>query len=219
MYGFNYWNVTNLEKKLMTNFKRIQIQSAIVVIESIFLGIVFYLLIIINTENNDKYGIENVMYFSPLVFIQAFIIAFVFILLINMVLLISTQFIFPKFDYYLEKGEPVEKWYLVRVSQKNQVLLNNRNGKFIFQEGWQGEIFFVEMVKFNKFRELLFKTEKRSHRIALALFIISSIFYFLGRFLEISTSNSLVFFIISTIFIFFAFILEIAKIIVFRKLI
>ena len=211
MYGFNYWNVTNLEKKLMTNFKRIQIQSAIVVLESIFLGVIFYILIYINNDNNEKYGDSNVMYFSPILLMQAFIIAFIFILIINFVTLISTKLIFPQFDYYVEKGEPIEKWYLVRVAQKNQVLLDNRNGKFIFQEGWQGDIFFMEKVKFDKFREFLLKSEKRVDIIAFTLFIISVIIYLLALLTDISASIKLALYIISPLFLLIAFILDRAK--------
>lgn len=216
IYGTNYWNVTNLEKKLMTNFKRIQIQIAIVVLESIFLGVFFYLVLLINKDSSQILGDLNVMSFSLALLIQALIIAFVLVVLINMIFLISAKFIFPQFDYYVEKGEPKEKWYLIRLSQKNQVLLNNRKDKFIFQDGWGGDIFFQEMREFNKIRKFLFRTESKTDTIIIVLVISSVMLYFIAFLTDISTGNSLLFYSISTLLMFLVFVLEIAKKVVFN---
>ncbi|MER2009729.1 MAG: hypothetical protein ABS939_20020 [Psychrobacillus sp.] len=210
MYGFNYWNVTNLEKKLMTNFKRVQILFAAIFLESIFIGLVFYILLLISKD--EIYSNSNLNYSFTSLLIQAFIIAFGLVFLINLVMLVSAKFLVPSFDYYLEKGESEDKWYLVRISSKNQVLMTNRDGKYVFQEGWQGDIFFQEMVELKGIRKFIFETEHRTEKIGGILFVFSIILYFVANW-----NDNLIFYIISTISLFVAIVLEITKKMVFSN--
>lgn len=177
MYSLNHWDTTELEKKVMTNYKRIQIQIAIIIFESILFSIYFYVFIFKDLEIVKEGSRGKDLILQYLLFVLTlFIVSSIFAIAINVVNLFSNKFFKPKY-YYLVNMEDKKNWILIRKSNKNQILLKNDQGEHLFLNDWGNLIFTQKQYPLNWLRRIIFKNNNRVNKI---IFILISSFVVLS---------------------------------------
>ena len=169
MFALNHWDTTELEKKLMTNFKRFQIQISTMIFESIIIAIYFYLFIFKDMDISKESG-KNAIFDYLLFILSLLIVSFAFAFVMNLVTIICNKTLKPKYLFHVnlvDKG----RWLFVRKSSKNQILLCNENGEYLFISEWENLVFIQERVPLNKIRKLVFKNKSRVNKIIIILFL------------------------------------------------
>lgn len=184
MYAINNWDASFLEKKLITNFKKLQILVSTIFLETIVMFVLVYIFMIIRPGapeiyilNND--GTKKILPFLLSLFIMSLSTA----LILNIVLHFSLRFLSVKYYYYVNLENLEGKWYLKRKSNKNQILLKNEKGDHVFLNEWNELIFKQELVTLNKLQIFLYTNKKRTKRIIITLLLSAIILYsivFLG---------------------------------------
>jgi|GEM_PF-4656279 len=162
-YAINNWDATTLENHLMSNFKKLQIFSSTILLESIVISFVLYILLLLNQEPLEK--MYHVKDFESthvmMLLVNLFIIGFIISLGLNLLLILIKKIFGVKYYFFTFLPNTEGKWYLFRKSTKNRILLMDENGRFLFHEDWNGLIFEKKIFKLNKLQLLLYGTEKR----------------------------------------------------------
>ena len=179
-FGVNNWDITTLENKLMTNFKKIQILFSSIVIEtivfSIFIGITTFILngIPANLKNvSGKLNLEGILPFLIVLVIFSLGTSMVFHLLMYLV----KKIFFVKPVYYVILSDSEEKWYLERRSSKSKILISNRKGEYLFLSEWENKIFKTELAPLNHVQRFIFSSEARYNKILFTLFLSLVVLY------------------------------------------
>lgn len=179
-FGINNWDITDIEKKLITRFKRLQIELSLILIETIIIGISFA--IILNKVMLEPFkDIDDIYQKVFLVCSTMFFVTFPLTLIVHLVLLFVKWLLVPKINHYLILDDPNEKWFLKRTTHKGQILLENKNNDCIFIKEWDNLKFNSSDHTQTKVGKWVFKTAKRTNLLLIGLFlsmIVLLILYF-----------------------------------------
>lgn len=209
-FGINNWDITDIEKKLITRFKRLQIELSLILIETIIIGISFAISLnkIMLEPFND---IDDIYQKIFLVCITLFTVAFSLTLIVHSVLLFVKWLLVPKKNYYLILDETNEEWFLKRTTIKGQILLKNKNNDCIFIKEWANLKFNYSNHTQTKVGNHIFITPKRTKLVLIWLFlsmmILCAIYFCLFR--EIKDTKDIINASVTFLIIIFLFIIYI----------
>ncbi|MCT6931774.1 MAG: hypothetical protein M3Z79_05270 [Lysinibacillus fusiformis] len=182
-YAINYWDATTLENQLMANFKKLQIFSSTILLESIVISAILYILLFLNQDPLEElYQVKNFETTHVMILlVNLFIIGIIISLGLNLILIIIKKIIEVKYHFFTFLPNMEGKWYLLRKSTKNRILLMDEKGRFLFHEDWNGLIFEREIFPLNKLQLFLYGTKRRYFNTILTSIlslIVLSIFYY-----------------------------------------
>ncbi|MDC6267997.1 hypothetical protein [Lysinibacillus fusiformis] len=156
----------------MANFKKLQIFTSTILLESIVISLMLYILLFLNKDLEKLYQVNGLE--ITYVLVNMFIVGVVIALGLNLLLIIINKIFREKYYFFTHLPNQEGKWYLLRKSTKNRILLMDEKGRFLFHEDWNGLIFERKMFPPNKLQLFLYGTEKRYFNTLLT-FILSGI--------------------------------------------
>jgi len=194
-FSINHWDMTEIEKKFITRFRRVQIEVSIIFIETIIVGVVFVL--VLNKKLLEPFNsIENVYEKIFLMVISLFLLFLPFILIVNGALWLMKWLIIPETKYFVYLNQSNEKWVLERTTIKGQILLRNENADCVFLKEWDNLTFNKGKTIFPACGKWIYKNSKRFNLVMVWLTLSLSSLIIWSAVLNEDNSN---YFIISSV--------------------
>lgn len=163
-FGINNWDMTDIEKKLVTRFKRLQIELSLMLIETVMIGIC--LSITLNEKLLEPFkDIDDGYLKILLICITLFTVIFPLTLSVHVVLLFVKWLLVPKKNYYVMLDNSNEEWFLKRAATKGQILLENKKSDCIFIKDWDGIKFNANKPIPTKMGNYIYKNRKQNNLI------------------------------------------------------
>lgn len=179
-FGINHLDTTSLENKLMTNFKKLQTKGALIILEifiiTIFLTAIVW--VINGTPDNiiDDKGQISLNNAGLFVFSIAFI-SLCFSLILHFSIYVAKKICVIKHNFYVHLPDSDEKWYLVRKSSQNRILLKSTKEEYIFIDEWSNLVFKTEFASLNILQQFIYTSEKRLNKVVFTLLIFIIVLY------------------------------------------
>lgn len=130
--AIDFWFVTELEKKLMSDYQKLKgffSKLIITIIPSVFLTFLF----IIAFEKDFLNQSENIN--ESFLLITFFIVIFLLNISLNLVVTIIEKVLNIKFEFLLIINE--EEWNIERLTKNNLLLLKNKEEEFLLIDEWK----------------------------------------------------------------------------------
>lgn len=213
-FGINNWDMTDIEKKLITRFKRLQIESSLILIETIIIGISFS--IILNKKMFESFEeVDDIYLKTFLICITMFCVVIPFTLSIHLIVLFTKWLLVPKINYYVILNDSNEKWFLKRTAIKGQILLKNKEEDCIFIKDWDNLKFNTCEPIYTKIGNHIYKNKKRYNSVL--KWLLLSMFLIIGFYLYPRDRNVEISFLNTSLILALLFLLTIYFVILYAK--
>lgn len=193
----DYWNTTSLERIIMTDLEKFVGHISNLVFPSLILAVVSgssTLLIEVETSGTND---ENV-YSKEQIAWGTFGVVLTFSIILNAILSWIGKVFSIKIEYYIELNDEKD-WKIVRRSNKETLLIENKEEKTKFIDNWVDKDFYNELNE-KSYMNKFYKSKKFKYSIEWIL-ILSALVLFIATTVYINNLWSLVTFIIGAIFL------------------
>ncbi|KMN41374.1 hypothetical protein VK91_02610 [Lysinibacillus sp. LK3] len=163
-------NITDLEKKLMTDFQKFKYNASQVIFVNVpfllFLGPILKIIVKENANIDEK---NQNLYFW-LIFIFSAVVIIGFTVLLHLLL----QILIIKLDYIIETEEGIKVKIMRRVDDNSILVENNRNKKRLMND-WYNKDFIIQLDKGAIIHKILYAHQKRTKIVQIIAISISGI--------------------------------------------
>lgn len=188
IYFINYWDITEFEKKVMTNFQKFKIYVSFITLISIIMTFVIWFL---DYKNNK----------DIITFITLFVLTFILIIIVHFLTWLVNVFFAPRYEYTISFNNDEDEWSIVKAVVSKGVLLKNSRDEYMIIKDYNNCI--IKKVPIERFKWIstFYKPNKWFYITESMLMIFIVVTFFLIKINEVNVNNwLLIFFLIFIIF-------------------
>ena len=194
--AINYWNTTEIERKLMTDLKRINGSISKFVVSSLLIIIISFIYIVINQKKYPEidFNSENIF----LIIVAVTVIFLLGGLVINFLVFCLDKAISIKYDYFILLSNS-DRWKVIRMTDKSTLLIQKGDDETRLIKDWIDKSF-VRVINKETWMYKLCGNKKKIKNVIKALSLMSTVLFILSIFL-VSPWSLLCFFITMIVFL------------------
>lgn len=178
--AINYWNTTEIERKLMTDLKRLNGSFSKFVVSSLLIIIISFAYIIINQRNLPEMDFNSENTF--LIIISITVIFVLGGLVINFLVFCLDKILTIKYDYFIKLSDS-DIWKVIRMTDKKTLLIQKGNNESKLINDWIGKSLIRELNK-DTWMYKLCGDYRKIKRIIYVILFLSVVVFILSFILE-----------------------------------